>query len=213
VLVWTIAPTPAATAAAFQGAQAQKPSTRPQGFDRLRRRHDLEADVRAQREPGLRQPFAEQIGVAGEAEDRRQCQGRQARGLAARDQRRQRAGGDGGVGHVALGEAGELVIAAQGHGDRSAIEIERERHRHGRPHAADAERRGDGGGAEHMGRVEQADVQLVAQIRPGHLAHEFEVQPLGLREALVLRQHDQRAIDQRHEADPQMQRHVSTLVI
>ncbi len=55
-----------------------------------------------------------------------------------------------------------------------------------------------------MRRVEQPDVELVAHVRPGDLARQFQVEPLLGREALVRGDEQRRRVDQRNEADAQL---------
>ena len=60
------------------------------------------------------------------------------------------------------------------------------------------ERAGDGEGRQHMRAIEMAHRQLVAQGRPGGLAHEVEGEPLGPCEAELRRSDQARGI---HEGD------------
>ena len=66
---------------------------------------------------------------------------------------------------------------------------------------SDAEARGDGERRQQMGGVEQADIELVADIRPRDFAHQFDRQALFGGEALVDRDDQSRRVDQRDEAD------------
>src|ERR1700722_8711025 len=52
-----------------------------------------------------------------------------------------------------------------------------------------------------MRGIEQADIELVADIRPRHLTHELHIEPLGLRKTLLDRNDQGRGIDQGDEAD------------
>ena len=54
-----------------------------------------------------------------------------------------------------------------------------------------------------MRGIEQADIELVAHVRPRHLAHELDIEPLGGGEALVDRDDQRGRIGQRDEPDPQ----------
>ena len=55
----------------------------------------------------------------------------------------------------------------------------------------DAQRRGDGGRREHVGRVEIAEHQPIADIGPRRFAHKVEAQAARLGEALVARDNQQ----------------------
>ena len=60
-----------------------------------------------------------------------------------------------------------------------------------------------GNGRQQVRRIELADIEPVAHIRPGHLAHQFDVEALLGGETLV-DGHDQGCrVGQRDEADPQ----------
>jgi len=52
-----------------------------------------------------------------------------------------------------------------------------------------------------MRGIQQADIQLVADIRPRHFPHQVDVEPLGGGKALVDSNDQRRGVDQRNEAD------------
>ena len=58
-------------------------------------------------------------------------------------------------------------------------------------------------GAMQMRGVEQADIELVAHVRPRHFAHQFDVEPFRRGEALVDRDDQRGRIAQRNKADAQ----------
>jgi hypothetical protein len=58
-------------------------------------------------------------------------------------------------------------------------------------------------GADQVRGIEQADIELVAHVRPRHFAHELDSQALGGGEALVDRDDQRRRIGKRDEPDPQ----------
>ena len=60
-----------------------------------------------------------------------------------------------------------------------------------------------------MRGVEQADIELVADVRPRHFAHQRDVEPFGGGKALVDGDDQRGGIDQRNEADMQRCRHFS----
>src|SRR5579864_1041389 len=61
-----------------------------------------------------------------------------------------------------------------------------------------------------MRRVEQADIELVADVRPRHLANELHVKPFGLHETLFDGDDDRSRIDQGDEADLERRCHFSS---
>src|SRR6185369_10041159 len=66
-----------------------------------------------------------------------------------------------------------------------------------------SEARGDGDGRDQVGGVEQADIELVADVGPGDLAHQLDVQVLRRGKALVYRDDQRRRVAKRNEADAQ----------
>src|SRR5262245_532506 len=90
------------------------------------------------------------------------------------------------------------------YGDRIAVEAEIERRQDRDLDVTDAETGGDGDGCQQMRGVEQADIELVAHVRPRHLAHELDVEPLRRRKALVDRDDQGRGVGERNEARPQL---------
>ena len=72
--------------------------------------------------------------------------------------------------------------------------------------AAGPERRGDGERRQHVGGVEMAEHDAVANIGPRRLARQVHIEPFGGRETLLGRSDDQRTVEQRYEADGQRRR-------
>ena len=66
------------------------------------------------------------------------------------------------------------------------------------------EARGDRDRRDQMRGVEQADVELVAHVRPRHFAHQFDVEPFRGGEALVDRDDQRGRVAERNEADAQL---------
>ena len=60
-----------------------------------------------------------------------------------------------------------------------------------------------------MRGVEQADVQLVAHVGPGHFAHQLDLEPFGRGKALVDGDDQGGGIDQRDEPDAERCGHFS----
>ena len=104
---------------------------------------------------------------------------------------------------VAGGCIGERGVERGRHGDRIAIEAEIERRQDRHLDVPDAEAGGDRNGRKQMRGIEQADIELVPHVRPRHLAHELDVQPLGRRKALVDRDDRRGRVGERNEAHPQ----------
>ena len=61
-----------------------------------------------------------------------------------------------------------------------------------------------------MRGVEQADIELVADIRPRHFPHQRDVEPFGRRKALVDGDDQRGGVDQRNETDMQRCRHFNS---
>jgi hypothetical protein len=68
---------------------------------------------------------------------------------------------------------------------------------------ADAEARGDGERRQQMRGVEQSDIELIADVRPRHFAHQFDRQPFFRGKALVHRDDQSRRVDQWNETNAQ----------
>ena len=66
---------------------------------------------------------------------------------------------------------------------------------------ADAEAGGDRDRRQQMRGVEQADIELVAHIRPRHFAHQIDVEIFGGGEAEIDRDDQGGGVDQRDIAD------------
>ena len=63
---------------------------------------------------------------------------------------------------------------------------------------------------QQMRGVEQADIELVADIGPRHFPHQLDVEPFGRRKALVDGDDQRGGVDQRNEADMQRCRHFNS---
>ena len=85
----------------------------------------------------------------------------------------------------------------------AAVEAQRDGRHQRRGEVPEAERGGDGGGGQHVGGIENAERQLVADIGPGGLAHEVEGEALSVSEALPRRDMEQGGIEERDIADAQ----------
>ena len=70
----------------------------------------------------------------------------------------------------------------------------------------DAEARCDRNRRYEMGRVEQADVELVAHVRPRHLAHQIDIQPFLRRKPFVHGDDQRGRIGERYETNPELHR-------
>src|SRR3546814_5301270 len=66
------------------------------------------------------------------------------------------------------------------------------------------ERRRDGKRRDHVRGVGMTIEQPVAHRRPGHVAHQFECEPLARRKAEFVREDRQRGVDERQETDTEM---------
>src|SRR5262245_65923867 len=61
----------------------------------------------------------------------------------------------------------------------------------------------DGDRGEQMGSIEEADIELVAHIRPGDFAHQLKLKAFGSRKALVGCDNEGGRVAERDETDPQ----------
>ena len=108
---------------------------------------------------------------------------------------------------------GSTMLSVRRGGDRG---IERGRDRdgvavHAQPEGGDdrhldvaePEARRDRDRRDQVRGIEQADIELVAHVRPGDLAHQLDVETLGGGEALVDRDDQRGRVGERNEADPQ----------
>src|SRR5262249_14376264 len=74
---------------------------------------------------------------------------------------------------------------------------------------AEPEVGGDRDRRKQMRSIEQADVELVAHVRPRHFPHQRDVEALGLGKTLVHRDDQGGRVDQRNEADTKGLAHFS----
>src|SRR5262249_17636053 len=70
-------------------------------------------------------------------------------------------------------------------------------------HVAEPETRRDGDRRQQVRGIEQADVELVAHVGPGHFANELDVEPFGGGKPLVDGDDQGRRVGERDESDPQ----------
>ena len=94
-------------------------------------------------------------------------------------------------------------------GDRVAVEAEIERRHDRHLDVAEPEARGDRDRRQQMRGVEQADIELVADVRPRHFAHQGDVEPFGRGKTLIDGDDQRRGVDQRNEADVKRCAHFS----
>ena len=107
------------------------------------------------------------------------------------------------IGDVAVGRGRERGMQGGRHRDGVAVHPERERGDDRHLDVAEAQARGDRHRRQQMGGIEDADIELVAHVRPGDLAHQLDIEPFGCGEAAVDR-HDQGGrVAERDEADAQ----------
>ena len=70
----------------------------------------------------------------------------------------------------------------------------------------ETERRSDRHRRQQMRGVETTDGELVANVGPGGLSHELDIETFGLGETHVDGDNERGGVDKRHEADPQFLR-------
>ena len=107
------------------------------------------------------------------------------------------------IGDVAVGRGGKRCIERRRDRDGVAVHAEPERRHDRHLDVAEAEARGDRDRRDQMRGVEQADVELVAHVRPRHFAHQLDVEAFGRGEALVDRDDQRGRVAERDEADAQ----------
>ncbi len=114
--------------------------------------------------------------------------------------------GDAGIGNVALCFPQQGFEQWPRNGNR-AVEPERHRcHKRGLE-LSDPERHRDGGRRQHVCRIEMAGHELVADIGPRGISHEFNLDAPRGGEMLGFRHVEQRRVGQRHISDAQPFRH------
>src|SRR4029078_9282049 len=77
-------------------------------------------------------------------------------------------------------------------------------------HVTDSKTRRDRQGRQQMSRIEQTDVELVAHVRPGHFADQFDVEPFGRGETRIAGDQHSWRVHQRNETDPKLFVHLSS---
>ena len=87
------------------------------------------------------------------------------------------------------------------HRDGIAVEAEIERRHDRHLDVAEPEAGGDRDRRQQMRGIEQADIELVADVRPRHFPHQRDVEPFGRGKPLVDGDDQRGGIDQRNEAD------------
>ena len=95
------------------------------------------------------------------------------------------------------------------HRDGVAVEAEIERSRDRHLDVTQSEAGGDRDGGQQMRGIEQADIELVADIGPRHLPHQRDVEPFRRGKSLVDGNDQCRGVDQRNEADVKRVGHFS----
>ena len=95
------------------------------------------------------------------------------------------------------------------HRDGIAVEAEIERRHDRHLDVTKPEARGDRDRRQQMRGVEQADIELVADVRPRHFPHQRDVEPFGGGKTLVDGDDQRGGVDQRNEADMQRCGHFS----
>jgi hypothetical protein len=77
----------------------------------------------------------------------------------------------------------------------------------------EAQARRDRDRRDQMRCVEQSDVELVADVRPRHFAHQFDIESFGRRKALVHRDQQRGRVGERDESDAQSHLNSSAAVM
>ncbi|MGC2224189.1 MAG: hypothetical protein WA624_18505 [Methylocella sp.] len=117
--------------------------------------------------------------------------------------RGERLGGDAGICDIAL----RLLQQGfeQHFRDRDGVAVKREGHRRHqrRLDLTNPERDRNGGRRQHVRRIEMAGHELVADIGPGGVSHEFNLDAPRRGEVLGFRHMEQCRVGQRHISDPQ----------
>ena len=114
---------------------------------------------------------------------------------------RQRFRGHHRIGRIAVGLAHDGRIQRGRHRDGVAVQTEIKGRNDGYLDLRQAERRCDGDRRQQMGCIEQADIELVADVRPRHLAHQCHVEAFGSREAFFDGDNQRGGVNQRDETD------------
>src|SRR5258708_7497889 len=88
--------------------------------------------------------------------------------------------------------------------DGIAIKAQIKRRNERYPHVTDAEAGCDRNRRQQMRGIEQTEIELVANIRPRHLAHQFNFDPLLLRKAHIHCDQQRSRVDQRDITDAKL---------
>jgi len=167
-----------------------------------RRQHD-QTDILVGIDAPGRHPEAQMIVVGREREGHPEGQRLLAPGLALGDDAGKRARRHHGIDDAAIGCGGDGGIKRGRYRDGVAVHSQPERRDDRHLDVADAETRRDRHRRKQVRGIEQADIELVAHVRPRHFAHELDIQALGGGVALVDRDDQRRRIGKRDEPDPQ----------
>ena len=108
-----------------------------------------------------------------------------------------------GIAEVAVGSVGNRRMQRRRDRDGIAVHAEPERRDDRNLDVAEPEARCDGDRRDQMRGVEQADIELVAHVRPRDFAHQLDVEAFGRGEALVDRDQQRGRVGERDEADAQ----------
>jgi hypothetical protein len=150
-----------------------------------------------------RHPEAQMIIVSRKREGHPECERLLAFGLARGDHAGERARRYDGIDDASLRRRGDGGVKRGRHRDGVAVHPQSERRHDRHLDVAEAEARCDRDRRQQMRGIEQADIELVAHVRPRHLAHELDIKPLGSGEALIDRNDQRGRVGQRDEPDPQ----------
>ena len=149
------------------------------------------------------------IIVGGERERHAEGQRLRAALLPPGDDARKRGGGHHRIETIAVDLGHDRRVQRRRHGDGIAVEAEIEGRCDRHLDVAEPEAGGDRHRREQMRGVEQADIELVADVRPRHFPHQRDVEALVPGKALVHRDDQGGRVDQRDEADTKGHTHFS----
>ena len=174
-----------------------------EALDHVGRRQHHEPHVLVRVDAARRHPEAQVIVVRRERKRHAEGERVLAARLAGGDDLGERARRHHRIGDASFGGGCDRGVERGRHRDGVAVHAERERRDDRHLDVAEAEARGDRHRRDQVRGVEQADVELVAHVRPRHLAHEIDVEAFGRGEALVDRDDQRGRVAKRNEADAQ----------
>ena len=156
---------------------------------------------------GRRHPEPQLVIVGRERESHAEGQRIGPRFAPLGNHTRQRFRGDERIEAVAIDLLHQRGMKRRRDRDRIAVDAEIEGRRDRHLDVTEPERGRNRDRREQMRGVEQADIELVADVGPGDLADQFDLEPFGRGKSLVDGNDQRCGVDQRNESDAEVSGH------